>query len=91
MRRPYRSKVRIYVDIISSILEQGEARITTVMRDANLPYDRLQRYVNELCFKGLLIRRDLGGPLYSVTEKGVEFLAEFKKFERISRAYGIEL
>ncbi|MCX8203960.1 MAG: winged helix-turn-helix domain-containing protein [Nitrososphaeria archaeon] len=91
MRRHYRSKVRIYADIIASVLEQGEARITTIMRDATLPYDRLQRYVDELCSKGLLARRDLGGPLYSVTEKGSEFLSEFKKFERISRAFGIEL
>ncbi|MCS7117541.1 MAG: winged helix-turn-helix domain-containing protein [Thaumarchaeota archaeon] len=91
MRRSYRSKVRIYADIISSVLEQGEARVTAIMRDANLPYDRLQRYVDELCAKGLLTRRDAGGPLYSVTEKGSEFLTEFKKFERISRAYGIHL
>ncbi|MCS7142654.1 MAG: winged helix-turn-helix domain-containing protein [Aigarchaeota archaeon] len=89
MRRPYRSKVRIYADIISSVMESGLARITLIMRDANLPYDRLQRYVDELCVKGLIERVEESGQIYRVTVKGVEFLEEFKRFERIAKAFGI--
>lgn len=36
-----RSKLRILADILKVVEEEGEARITKVMCDANLPYNRL--------------------------------------------------
>jgi predicted transcriptional regulator len=42
LRKTYRSRVRIYYDILNAVLNQGHARVTAIMRDANLPYDRLQ-------------------------------------------------
>lgn len=91
MRRAYRSRVRIYYDILSVVMNQGHARVTSIMRDANLPYDRLQRYLEELTAKGLLGRHQEDPSLYYVTEKGAHFVEEFQRFERLARAFGLEI
>lgn len=88
--REYRSRLRIYVDILESVSSQGAARVTTIMRDANLPYDRLARYLDELVSRGLLEKRDEGGPLYFLTVKGYKFIEEFRRFEALARAFGIK-
>ncbi len=91
MRRAYRSRVRIYYDILNAVLSQGHARITVIMRDANLPYDRLQKYLEELAEKGLLARYPDDPSLFYVTEKGLRFIEEFQRFARLARAFGLEI
>ena len=91
MRRAYRSRVRIYYDILNAVMSEGHARVTTIMRDANLPYDRLQRYLEELTTKGLLAKHQGDPLLYYVTEKGARFVEEFQRFERLARAFGLEV
>ncbi|MDJ0273705.1 MAG: winged helix-turn-helix domain-containing protein [Nitrososphaerota archaeon] len=91
MRRAYRSRVRIYYDILNAVMSEGHARITTIMRDANLPYDRLQRYLEELVAKGLLGRHQNDPTLFHVTDKGVRFVEEFQRFDRLVRAFGLEI
>ena len=91
MRKTYRSRVRIYYDILNAVLNQGHARIAAIMRDANLSYDRLQRYLEELAEKGLLARRQDDPSLFYVTEKGLRFVEEFQRFMRLARAFGLEI
>ncbi|MEM4198761.1 MAG: winged helix-turn-helix domain-containing protein, partial [Nitrososphaerota archaeon] len=62
--KEYRSRLRIYIDILESVSSQGTARITVIMRDANLSYDRLVKYLDELVSRGLLEKRGNGQPLY---------------------------
>jgi predicted transcriptional regulator len=91
LRKTYRSRVRIYYDILNAVLNQGHARIAVIMRDANLPYDRLQRYLEELAEKGLLARHQDDPSLFYVTEKGLRFVEEFQRFMRLARAFGLEI
>ncbi len=91
MRKTYRSRVRIYYDILDAVLNQGSARITAIMRDANLPYDRLQKYLEELVEKGLLARHPDDPSLFHVTERGLRFIEEFQRFMRLARAFGLEI
>ena len=67
------------------------AKITWIMRDANLPYDRLLGYLKELEEKGFIIKRKDDSNLYYLTKKGMDFLVEFEKLERPARAFRIEL
>jgi predicted transcriptional regulator len=91
LRKTYRSRVRIYYDILNAVLNQGHARVAAIMRDANLPYDRLQRYLEELVEKGLLARHQDDPSLFYVTEKGLRFVEEFQRFMRLARAFGLEI
>jgi len=80
------------VDILRAIRSSTNgAKITWIMRDANLPYDRLLSYLTELEEKGFITKRKNDSNLYYLTEKGVDFLVEFEKLERFARAFGIEL
>ncbi|MBI4393141.1 MAG: hypothetical protein HY556_04985 [Euryarchaeota archaeon] len=86
-----RSKVRILVDIMRAVAQDGEARPTRILYGANLSSDRLGRYLDELVAKKLLDRRDGdGGTRYSLTKEGHAFLAEFRRIEEFSSAFGIE-
>ena len=88
----YRSKVRICVDILSVILREGEVGPTRIMYGANLSYDRLTKYLSYLLELGLVKEVERGDrTTYVLTEKGLRFLEEFRKFERFSRAFGIEI
>jgi len=89
--REYRSRLRIYADILESIQSQGLARVTVIMRDANLPYDRLVGYLDELVEKGLLERRGGGQHFYILTLSGARFLEEFRRFEALARAFGLRI
>ena len=93
-KRAYRSKVRILADMMRAIQGEGEdgAGPTKVLYAANLSHDRLTQYIEELVEKEL-IREDVEGDnrTYFLTEKGREFLLEYKKIERFSQAFGIDV
>lgn len=77
-------------DIIESVMTGGGGRPSKIMLDANLSYERMSKYLSVLTEKGLLELTGSGG-LYVATPKGVEFLEEFKKFERLAKTFGLEL
>ncbi len=79
----YRSKMKIYVDILESIRKEGgKARFTKILYSANLSYHRLQKYLTQLEEKGLLTKlKDAESDItwYELTEKAYRLLAEFWK------------
>ncbi|RLE89724.1 MAG: hypothetical protein DRJ49_02080 [Thermoprotei archaeon] len=92
MRKRRRSKIRIVVDIMRVLQMSSGAKITQIMCEANMPYDRLLRYLEELKSKGFITeKRSNDHTLYYLTRKGFDFLVEFKKIERFAKAFGIEL
>ncbi|MFW9849025.1 MAG: winged helix-turn-helix domain-containing protein [Candidatus Thorarchaeota archaeon] len=94
-KRAYRSKVRILADMMRAIQSEGEdgAGPTKILYAANLSHDRLTQYLDELIEKELIqtIEEDENNRLYLLTEKGREFLNEYKKIERFSQAFGIDV
>jgi len=94
-KRAYRSKVRILADMMRAIQSEGEdgAGPTKILYAANLSHDRLTQYLDELVEKELIqtIEEDENNRLYLLTEKGREFLNEYKKIERFSQAFGIDV
>lgn len=87
-----RSKVRILVDIMRAVAQDGEAKPTRILYGANLSHERLSKYLEELVGKKLLERRDGSeGVRYMVTKDGHAFLTEFRRIEEFSSAFGIEI
>jgi len=89
----YRSQMKILADMLSAIeSEGGEALPTRIMFKANLSYDRLERYLSQLKQLGLIEELGNGERIaYSLTEKGSDFLVEFRKIEEFAKAFGIPL
>jgi len=88
---PRRSKIHIYVDILKLINKKnGRAKPTHILYGANLSHIRLKKYLAQLLESGFIQRINEGGhTYYIVTQKGYEFLHEFKKIEQFSEAFGI--
>ncbi|HVL87123.1 MAG TPA: winged helix-turn-helix domain-containing protein [Candidatus Thermoplasmatota archaeon] len=81
-----RDRVAIYADILRAVKAQGGegAKITPVQLEANLPSDRMRRYLAELAEAGLVT-----GPPWKLTEKGETFLREFARFRGFLADFGI--
>lgn len=88
----YRSQFRIYVDIMRVIQrENNQAKPTRILYGANLSHDRLVKYLDEL--KALEVIQETGtdDKVYSLTQKGIEFLNNFRKVESFAAAFGFRI
>ena len=91
--KEYRSKTRIYADIIDSILKHGgKSGPTHILLGANLSHDRLMKHLNQLIEKGL-IREEANNDekIFRLTDKGRVFILEFVKVEKFAEAFGISI
>lgn len=88
----YRSQLRIYVDIMRVIQrERNEAKPTRILYGANLSHDRLVRYLEELKTLDVIQETGTEDKVYSLTQKGVEFLNNFRKVESFASAFGFRI
>jgi predicted transcriptional regulator len=90
LKKEYRSKLRICIDILEAISRVGWAQQSYLMREANLSYDRLIKYLEFLLSRGLIVINQSQN-LYSLSDKGAELLNEFKRFEKLAKAFGIDV
>jgi len=88
----YRSKGRIMADILRAVRDDGEAKITHILYRANLSYDRLTRYIDQLKGSGLIEEIPDGDrSLFRITAKGERFLSEFRRMEEFAEAFGLDI
>ena len=88
----YRSQFRIYVDIMHVIQrENNEAKPTRILYGANLSHDRLVKYLDELKTLGVIQESGMDEKTYSLTQKGIEFLNNFRKVESFASAFGFKI
>jgi Predicted transcriptional regulator len=90
--KSYRSKLRIYFDILKAIELDGAAKPTHIMYKANLSYERLSKYLEELLASGLIqVLQNDEAKLYTLSTKGKKFVKEVEKAIRFVSAFGIEI
>ena len=93
-RGRYRSRLRIMVDILSVIAEEGgPVGPTRILYGANLSHERLVRYLAEMEEKGLIERLtgEEGRVRYAITNKGRRLLREIRRIEEFLQAFGLEI
>jgi predicted transcriptional regulator len=87
-----RSALRISLDILNAIQEEGNAKPTHVLYRANLSHDRLVKYLDELTSKGLIqMQLDGDNRSYKITPKGVSFLIEIRRAESFIQGFGLAI
>ncbi len=86
----YRSQMRIYVDIMRVVQrEENHAKPTRILYGANLSHDRLVKHLSELIALGVIEEVPDGDDrFYKLTQKGVEFLNQYRSVERFASAFG---
>ena len=88
----YRSQFRIYIDMMQVIQrENNQAKPTRILYGANLSHDRLVKYLEELKNLGVIQESGSDDKVYSLTQKGIEFLNNFRKVESFSSAFGFRI
>jgi predicted transcriptional regulator len=87
-----RSALKIYLDILETVRDEGNTRTTRILYRANLSHDRLVRYLGDLTAKGLLDEKeDQDSRYYVLTSKGLEFLNQLKKAEAFVMGFGLSM
>ncbi|MDW5563042.1 MAG: winged helix-turn-helix domain-containing protein [Methanomassiliicoccus sp.] len=88
----YRSKCRIYADILRAIQQTDKAKATYLLHEANLSHERLIRHLEALVDLGLIVKKvDDDGVVYAITTKGSEYLAQFRLVEKFGETFGIRV
>ena len=86
-----RTKHQIVADILALMQRKGgTVKPTHILYGGNLSHDRLKTYLQDLEQSNLILKVDeKGRTFYKLTERGYEFLTEFKKISEITEAFGI--
>ena len=85
-----RSALKIYLDILTTVRDEGNTKPTRILYRANLSHDRLVKYLGELNAKGLLEeRQDEDSKYYVLTQKGLDFINQVKKAEAFVMGFGL--
>ena len=88
----YRSRFRIYVDIIRLIQREGDqAKPTRILNHAKLSHDRLIKYLDELEALKVIQESDSYEKTYGLTQKGLEFIHDLREIEAYVQAFGFKL
>ncbi|MBT0159579.1 hypothetical protein G4O51_06305 [Candidatus Bathyarchaeota archaeon A05DMB-2] len=84
-----RDKLKIYGDLLAVLYDEaknGKIVITRVMLRSNMPFGRLKLYISELNGLGLIEDETS----LQLTEKGKEYLKEYKKVLNFIKRMGIK-
>ncbi len=87
-----RSVLRINLDILNAVRDEGDAKPTHILYKANLSHDRLVKYLEELTSKGLIeVTQEGENRTYRLTSKGVSFLIEMRRAESFVQGFGLAI
>jgi predicted transcriptional regulator len=87
-----RSVLRINLDILNAVRDEGDAKPTHILYKANLSHERLVKYLDDLTAKGLIeMKQDGETRTYRLTPKGVSFLIEMRRAESFVQGFGLAI
>ena len=82
-RKNNRGKIEIMADVLT--LSTSGIKKTHIMYKANLSYEQILYYLNQLLGKGLIVQDVSDGALvYRTTEKGREFLTCYSRISELT-------
>ncbi|MBW2988708.1 DUF4364 family protein [Candidatus Woesearchaeota archaeon] len=86
-----RTKIEIIHDILDAIQKKGgKIKPTHLLYKSNLSYKKMLEYVGELIKKGMVEEKEeKGKKAYSITDKGREYVQQFKKIKEFSDSFGL--
>jgi len=91
MMTHYRNSTQIICDLLVATRECGREGIktTALLSKSNLSHSRLKNFVSRLTSSGLIDVKF--GKNYVITEKGIIFLEEYKRFYEFAGSFGLEM
>jgi len=86
-----RTKIEIINDILGAIQQKGgKIKPTHLLYKSNLSYKKMLEYLDELINKEMVGEHEKDGKkVYIITEKGINYIQEFKKIKEFSDSFGL--
>lgn len=80
-----RSKLEMYIDIITVLSHRGPLKLTHIMYKANVNCSVLKEYLDFLTKQGLVEERTVGKArvVFAVTQRGIMVLKYFKELKQV--------
>lgn len=80
-----RSKLEMYVDILTVLAQRGPLKLTHVMYKANVNCSVLKEYLDFLMKQGLVEERTIGKrrAVFAITQRGITVLKYFKELKQV--------
>jgi len=92
--KPYRTGMQITESVLEATKERGMEgiTITPLISASNLQHTRISKILERLIGSGLINKIEQKGKnTFVITEKGILYLEEYKKFNGITETFGLEL
>jgi len=87
-----RSALKIRLDILEAVRDEGAVNPTRMILLANLSHDRLVKYVGELVCQGLLMEDTDGtSRSYALTRNGLDFIHQVEEMESFVASFGLRM
>jgi predicted transcriptional regulator len=86
-----RNKLEVIRDILLVIQSRnGRIRPTQILYKSNLSHVMMKEYLHEIISGGLVKEKHSPeGRTYSITEKGIKYLSEYKKVINFMESFGL--
>ena len=80
-----RSKLEMYVDILTVLAHRGPLKLTHVMYKANVNCSVLKEYLDFLMKQGLVEERTVGKArvVFAITQRGITVLKYFRELKQV--------
>ena len=75
MAREKRTRIQLYFDIISAIIQEEDISPTRIQFKCNTSYDKLMKYLEEMQKREIIARNGA----IDVTDKGKKFYTDYSK------------
>lgn len=87
-----RSRLQVIRDILSTINKKnGEIKPTHILYKSNLSHSMMDEYLRELISKEFISeKRKKKGKTYSITEKGKDYLDQYKLIINFTESFGLD-
>jgi len=90
IQRP-RSALRIRLDILEALRDEGPSKANRIILVANLAHDRFAKCLGDLSSQGLLTESQDNGRSYALTPKGLEFVNHLEEVQAFLAGLGLGL
>ena len=90
----YRKSDMIVSEILQCTQESGQEGIKTtiLMQQANLPHNRLGKFLDKLTKNDMINRIEYDGKhTFVITQKGRMYLEQYAKFTEVTKAFGLDM
>lgn len=92
MSSRHRSRIGILLNILETINKYDHVIVTEIIREANIPYERLAPILDRLTERGYIRPVDRGNrKYYTLTPNGYKLMQELRKLKHLIEELGLGL